>query len=47
MNRDTCNNSFFQSVIACVTHTSIAYNKIILKTFQNAANKQNYVSKIL
>ena len=36
---DTCNNSFFQSVIACVAHASIAYYKIIpkfLKTLQGS-----------
>ena len=38
---DTCNNSFFRSVIACATHASIGYFKNIPKTFENAVNKQN------
>ena len=41
MDPDTCRNSFFYSVVACVTHASIAYYKIIPKIFKNAANKQN------
>ena len=46
MDSDTCNNSFFQSVIACVTHASIAYCKIIPNIFKMATNKQNYDSQI-
>ena len=41
MDPDACNNSFFLNVIACVTHASIAYNKIIPKIVKNVAIKQN------
>ena len=46
MDSDTSNNSFFQSVIACVTYASIAYCKIITKIFKMATNIQNYDSQI-
>ena len=35
MDPDTCNNSFFLSVIACATHASIVYYKIIPTIFKS------------